>query len=95
MGTWEELKVLNSIKVGHLKVDDPNVDLYVKESERSSSCYYARNSTSNTIETEKVLYVYLEGLLTMKFTLIFLDKFGITYEPMPSFLEEQCMILGE
>ena len=55
----EELKLLNSIKVCHMKVDDPNVDLYVRESGESPSCYYARNLAPNTIEKEKVLYVYL------------------------------------
>ena len=71
-GDSEELTLLNSIN--HIKVDDPNIALYMKESEE--------NSTPNTIETKKVLYVYLEGLLTMKLTPIFLDKFGITYEPI-------------
>ena len=32
-----------------MKVDDPNMVLYVKESGESSSCYYARNPTPNTV----------------------------------------------
>ena len=81
-GDSKELKLLNSIKVHHMKVDNQNVALYVRESGKRPSCYHARNPTPNTIEKEKVLYVYLEGLLMMKITPIFLDKFGITYKPM-------------
>ena len=88
-GGSKELKLLNSIKVCHMKVDDPNMDFNVKESEESLSFYYARNISLNTIETEKVLYVYLKGLQTMKLTPIFLDKFGIAYEPM-----EQKIVKG-
>ena len=32
------------------------------------------------IETEKMLYIYLEGMNITKFTPITVDKFGITYE---------------
>ena len=81
-GDLQELKLINSIKVHHMKVDDPNIALYVKESEEILSCYYTSNPIPNTIENEKVLYVYLEGMLTMKLTPIFLDKFCIIYEPM-------------
>ena len=88
-GDSKELKLLNSVKVCHMKVDDPNMIFYMRESGESLSCYYARNPTLHTIEKEKVLYVYLEVLLTMKWTQIFLDKFGITYKPM-----EQRMAQG-
>ena len=81
-GDLEELKLLNSIKVCHMKVDDPNMVLCVRESGERLSCYCTRNLAPYTIEKEKVLYIYLEGLLTMKLTPIFLDKFGITYKPM-------------
>ena len=81
-GDLEELKLLNLIKVYHMKVGDPNIALYVKESEESLSCSYARNLAPNTINAKKVLYVYLEEMLTMKLTPIFLENFGITYEPM-------------
>ena len=52
-----------------MKIDDPNMVLYVKEGGENPSCYCARNPTSNTIEKEKVLYM-------------FLDKFGVTYKAM-------------
>ena len=57
-GDFEELKILNSTKVHHKKVEDPNIDIYVKESEEILSCYYVtRNPTTSPIEIEKVLYV--------------------------------------
>ena len=37
---------------------------------------------SSTIEIEKVLYIYLDGMNTTKLTPIIVDKFGITYEAM-------------
>ena len=80
-GDSKMLKLLNSIKVHHIRVDDPNIALYVKEVEESLSCYYARNLAPSTIETKKVLYMYLEGLLNTKIISI-LDMFCITYEPM-------------
>ena len=65
-----------------MMVDDPNIALYAKAVKESLSCYNAWSLTPKTIEIEKVFYVYLEGLLTMKMKPIFLDKFGITYDPM-------------
>ena len=58
-GDGEELKLLNSIKVHHIMIDDANIVLYVKETKESLNCYYAKNPTPNTMESEKVLYVYL------------------------------------
>ena len=46
------------------------------------SCYFTKKLESNTIEVEKVLYVYLQGMNTMKITPSIVDKFGIIYEPM-------------
>ena len=73
-GDLEELKLLKSLKVCHMMIYDPNIDLYVKEIEESLSCFYETNPAPNTIEIEKVLYVYLKGLLTMILTPIFLDN---------------------
>ena len=81
-GDLKELKLCNSIKVCHMKVGDPNIALYVKESGESLSFYYARKPTPNTIEIEKVLYAYLEGMFKMKLKFVFLDNLQITYEPM-------------
>ena len=46
------------------------------------SCYFTKKIESSTIEVEKVLYVYLQGMNTMKITPSIVDKFGIVYEPM-------------
>ena len=70
-------------------IDDPNIVLYVKETKESFNCYYVRNPNPSTIEIDKVLYMYYKGMFTMELTSIFLDKFGITYEPM-----EQRIALG-
>ena len=37
---------------------------------------------SSTIEIEKVLYVYLQGMNTMKIIPSIVEKFGMVYEPM-------------
>ena len=81
-GGSKELKLLNAIKVCHILVDDPNIALYVQEIEELLNCYCDKNLAPSTIKMEKVLYVYLKGLSSMKLTPIFIDKFGITYEPM-------------
>ena len=78
----EELKLLNAMKVHHIQVDDPNIVLYVWEIENYQSCYFTKKIDSSTIEAEKVLYVYLQGMNTMKITPSIVDKFKIIYEPM-------------
>ena len=78
----EDLKLLNAMKVRHIQIDDPNIVLYVRETDNYQSCYVTKKGDPSTIETEKVLYVYLQGMNTMKITPSIVDKFGIIYEPM-------------
>ena len=50
--------------------------------EESRGCYFAKNPDCITIQTDKTLYVYLEGMLTMCPQAIFVDKFGVKYKIM-------------
>ena len=70
------------MKVYHIQVDDPNIVLYVQEKDNYQSCYFMKKKESSTIEDEKVLYVYLQGMNTVKITPSIVDKFGIIYKPM-------------
>ena len=70
------------MKVHHIQVDDFNKVLYVQEIDNYQSCYFTKKVESSIIETEKVLYVYLQGMNTMKTTPSTVDKFRIIYEPM-------------
>ena len=56
--------------------------LYVREMDNYQSCYFTKKIDPSTIEVEKVLYMHLQGMSTMKITPNILDKFGIIYEPM-------------
>ena len=78
----ETLKLLNAMKVHHIPVDDPNILVYVWETDNYQSCYFTKKLESSTIELEKVLYVYLQEMNTSKVTPSIVDKFGIVYEPM-------------
>ena len=78
----ETLKLLNVMKVHHIQVDDPNIVLYVQETNNYQSYYFTKKIESSTIETEKVLYVYLQGMNTTKITPSIVVKFGIIYDPM-------------
>ena len=42
-----------------MRVDDPDIALYVKNIEESSSFYYVRDTNHSTIDTKKMLYVNL------------------------------------
>ena len=79
---FETLKLLNAMKVHHIPMDDPNMVVYVRETNTYQSCYFTKKLESSTIEPEKVLYVYLQGMNTSKITPSIADKFGIIYEPM-------------
>ena len=79
---FETLKLLNAIKSFHILVDDPNILLYVQETDEYQSCYFTKKLDSSPIEMEKVLYIYLDGMNTTRLTPITIDKFGITYETM-------------
>ena len=76
------MKLLNTIKVHLIKTDDPNIAVYVRESDKVKTCYFTKTPDLGTIHKEKLLYIYLEGTNTLKINLVFLDKFGVLYEPM-------------
>ena len=81
-GDSDDPKLINVLKVRHIPVDDPNIVLYMRDLEESRGCYFAKNPNRSTIQTDKTLYVYLEGMLTMCPQAIFVDKFGVKYEIM-------------
>ena len=53
--------------------------MYVRENKECFNCYCTKNLTANTIAIKVVLYVYLEGMLIIKLTLVFMDNFCIKY----------------
>lgn len=61
----------------------------MRDLEESRGCYFAKNPDHNTIQADKTLYVYLEGMLTMCPQAVFVDKFGVKYKIM-----EQCLALS-
>ena len=77
---FKDLKLLNAIKVFQILVDDTNILLYVQDTEGHQSCYFTKKIDSSTIEMEKVLYIYLDGMKTTNLTPITVDKFKITHE---------------
>ena len=79
------------LKLHHIQVDDPNIVLYVQEIDNYQSCYFTKKLESSTIESRKVLYVYLQGMNTMKITPSIVDKFGIIYEPMEEGMAQGCL----
>ena len=81
-GDSADMKLLNTIKVQLVKTDDPNIAVYVQESDKDKTCYFTKTLDLGTIHEEKLLYIYLEGTNTLKINLVFLDKFGVLYKPM-------------
>ena len=77
-----ELKFLNSLKVIHNPVDDPNIAIYKREKEQTKQCYFARNPPPHFVVKDKVLYVYLRISLTMIVTPMCLDNYVVLYKPM-------------
>ena len=76
------MKLLNTIKVQLIKMDDPDIVVYVQESGEVKTCYFTKTLDLGTIQDEKLLYIYLEGTNTLKLNPIFLDKYKVLYEPM-------------
>ena len=81
-GNSDAIKFLNIIKVQLIGIDDPNIAVYVWESNNVKTCYFTKLPNLSTIQEEKTLYIYLEGTNTMKLNPVFLDKYGVFYEPM-------------
>ena len=81
-GDFEAMKLLNTIKVQLIKMDDPNIAVYVREFDEVKTCYFTKTPDLGTIHEEKLLYIYLEGTNTLKLNPVFLDKYGVLYEPM-------------
>ena len=77
-----DMKLLNTIKVQLIKTDDPTIAVYVQESNKVKTCYFTKTLDLGTIHEEKLLYIYLEGTNTLKLNTVFLDKYGVIYEPM-------------
>ena len=77
-----DMKLLNTIKVQLIKMDDPTIVVYVQESNEVTTCYFTKMPDLSTIQEEKTLYIYLEGTNTLKLNLVFLDKYGVLYELM-------------
>ena len=63
-------------------MDDPNIVVYVQESNKVKTCYYTKKPHLSTIQEENTLYIYLEGTNTLKLSPSFLDKCGVLYESM-------------
>ena len=76
------IKLLNTIKVQLIKIDDPNTAMYVQKSNEVKTCYFTKTLDLGTIHEEKMLYIYLEGTNTLKLNLVFLDKYRVLYKPM-------------
>ena len=77
-----DMKLLNTIKVQLIKTDDPNIAVYVRESDKVKTCYFTKTPDLGTIHKEKLLYIYLEGTNTLKLNPIFLDKYEVAYKLM-------------
>ena len=76
------MKLLNTNKVQLIKMDDPTIAMYVRESDEVKTCYFTKTPDLGTIHEEKLLYIYLKGTNTLNLNPVFLDKFGVLYEPM-------------
>ena len=81
-GDSTDMKLLNTIKVHLIKMNDPNIAMYVQEFDEVKTCYLTKTLDLGTIHEEKLLYIYLEGTNTLKLNLVFLDKFRVLYESM-------------
>ena len=81
-GDSADMKLLNTIKVQLIKTDDPNIDVYVQESNEVKTCYFTKTLDLGTIHDEKLFYIYLKGTNMLKLNPVFLDKYGVLYKPM-------------
>ena len=81
-GDFVDMKSLNTIKVQLIKMDDPTIAVYVRESDEVKTCYFTKTPNLGTVHEEKLLYIYLEVTNTLKLNPVFLDKYGVLYEPM-------------
>ena len=77
-----DMKLLNTIKVQLIKIDDPTIAMYVQDYDEVKTCYFTKTLDLGTIHEEKILYIYLEGTNTLKLNSVFLDKYGVLYKPM-------------
>ena len=78
----DDMKMLNTIKVQLIKINDPSIAVYVQESDEVKTCYFTKTLDLGTIHEEKVLYIYLKGTNTLKLNPVFFDKYGVLYKPM-------------
>ena len=62
----DELKLLSQVKTQQMLVDNPDIALYVRETNNVKTGYFTKNPNPNTLHEDKVLYVYLQGVQTMK-----------------------------
>ena len=58
------MKLLNTIKAPLMKMDEPTIVVYVRESAKVETCYFTKTLDLRTIQEEKLLYIYLEGTNT-------------------------------
>ena len=77
----DERKMLSTLKVSLIRTDNPNITMYMRRAKDVPDCYIARNPDPSTIHDEKMLYVYLEGFQAFNMTPLFVDKYGVQYEP--------------
>ena len=77
-----DMKLLNTIKVQLIKMDDPNIDVYMRESDEVKTCYFTKTLDFITIHEEKLLHIYMEGTNTLKLNPVFLDKYKVLYKLM-------------
>ncbi|MCO5553329.1 hypothetical protein L7F22_006850 [Adiantum nelumboides] len=75
-------KLLNTLKVHIIHSDNPSITLYVYKTAKTQNCYFTKNYDPSTIHNEKMMYVFLEGLLSMTTAPLYVDKYGIKYELM-------------
>ena len=63
IGDFEAIKLLNTIKVQLIKMDDPTIAMYVQEFDDVKTCYFTQMLNLSTKQEEKTLYIYLEALI--------------------------------
>ena len=81
-GDLDDMKLINTIRVRHRPVDDPSMEVYVRDTDEFFHCYFTRYIDPSTIEKKKILYVYLEGGFSKLTTPLFVDKYGVVFETM-------------
>ncbi len=78
------LRLVNSIWVRRILLDDSSKILYKRE-DHGSEFFYLRNCAPDyTITVDKVLYVFVQESTEGHKDVIFLDKFGLEWEMMLS-----------